>query len=611
MNTVAQPSDGYRLKIPLQNTVGLPPIESYIYVEWHETDSSEPPGWYHCQVIEYHVDSSATLVYRDGATESIDLHSVKWFFTRKNGKAYLPTDTTPPTYPLKKQRDAAMLPKYAWSDSHKSKAYADDLTLLSVSKQDHQLALSSLSRSCQDLGFEIRPDKCVSYCFDGHKSLPRLSFSLIEGHTTNISVGPTKFLGETLGITPTQSKRLSSKKLSSKVFEALERINERPIRGEYKVWIYKSYLIPSVSFNLTVDRISLATSKKIQTKITSYLKRWLKLPRCATLASLFHPQVLNLPYLPHQLEKAKLRFLASTTLSSDHNVQALAAIVCDPQFIESEDIPRNSADLLRSCQLPKKKSAMKKLYTALTDRHATEWNNHLESLSVQGKFLELIPLELESSVWSRILTSLPAGQLSFLLRAGIDCLPTPVTLSRWHYQCNTSCKLCHSHSCTVHHVLNCCPASLNQGRYTWRHDSVLKHLSSILKSNVSPDTVIFVDLPGFRAVDSPPSTIPPHILSTSARPDIVILEGNVITLLELTIPINTKIGLQNARARKQAKDNYISLLGDLEARGFTSMLETVEIGSLGHFFSRFNKFTTLYYQSSQSSFCTKLNALTI
>ena len=101
-----------------------------------------------------------------------------------------------------------MLPKYAWSDSHKSKAYADDLTLLSVSKQDHQLALSSLSRSCQDLGFEIRPDKCVSYCFDGHKSLPRLSFSLIEGHTTNISVGPTKFLGETLGITPTQSKRL-------------------------------------------------------------------------------------------------------------------------------------------------------------------------------------------------------------------------------------------------------------------------------------------------------------------------------------------------------------------------------------------------------------------
>ena len=74
-----------------------------------------------------------------------------------------------------------------------------------------------------------------------------------------------------------------------------------------------------------------------------------------------------------------------------------------------------------------------------------------------------------------------------------------------------------------------------------------------------------------------------HIQGMGIRPDIVVLKGKVITLLELTIPINTKASLQNAMAHKQAKDNYISLLGDLEARGFTSMLETVEIGSLGHF----------------------------
>ena len=95
---------------------------------------------------------------------------------------------------------------------------------------------------------------------------------------------------------------------------------------------------------------------------------------------------------------------------------------------------------------------------------------------------DLIPLESESRVWSRIINSLPAGQLSFLLRAGIDCLPTPVTLSRWRYQCDSSCKLCHYSSCTVHHILNCCPASLNQGRYTWRHDSVLKYTAISLST---------------------------------------------------------------------------------------------------------------------------------
>ena len=73
----------------------------------------------------------------------------------------------------------------------------------------------------------------------------------------------------------------------------------------------------------------------------------------------------------------------------------------------------------------------------------------------------------------------------------------------------------------------------------------------------------------------------PHSTNT----DIVILEGDVITLLELTIPIKTKVSLQNARDRKQAKKNYVSLLRDLETRGFTAMLETVEIGSLGHFSS--------------------------
>ena len=135
----------------------------------------------------------------------------------------------------------------------------------------------------------------VSYCFNGHKTLPRLSFSLIEDHTKSISAAPTKFLGETIGITPTQSKRLTAKKLCFKIYESLARIDERPICGEYKIWIYKCYIIPSILFNLTVDRISLATSKKIQSKITSYLKRWLKLPKCVTLSFPFHPEVLNLP----------------------------------------------------------------------------------------------------------------------------------------------------------------------------------------------------------------------------------------------------------------------------------------------------------------------------
>ena len=96
--------------------------------------------------------------------------------------------------------------------------------------------------------------------------------------------------------------------------------------------------------------------------------------------------------------------------------------------------------------------------------------------------------------------------------------------------------------------------------YTWRHDSVLRCLCNTLRSHFLPDTEIHADLPGLRASDSPPTTLPLRILVTSARPDIVIIDGDIITLLELTIPINTTEGLQNARDCKLAKENCITLI---------------------------------------------------
>ena len=149
------PYGGFRLQLPLPNSTGFQPIDSHIYVEWCEDGSSELPGWYHCRIVEYDADSLAVLIYCDGATESINLHSMKWEFARKNGKPYLPFSTAPPIYPLKKRREAATLPKYVLSASQKAKAYADDLTILSTSRSDHQLTLSSINGSCHDRSDQI------------------------------------------------------------------------------------------------------------------------------------------------------------------------------------------------------------------------------------------------------------------------------------------------------------------------------------------------------------------------------------------------------------------------------------------------------------------------
>jgi len=68
---------------------------------------------------------------------------------------------------------------------------------------------------------------------------------------------------------------------------------------------------------------------------------------------------------------------------------------------------------------------------------------------------------------------LPEKQLSFLLRAECDTLPTLINLARWNMIVNPVCALSQSPQPTSNHVLAGCPVALDQGRYTWHHDSVL------------------------------------------------------------------------------------------------------------------------------------------
>ena len=265
------------------------------------------------------------------------------------------------------------------------------------------------------------------------------------------------------------TRSLASKKLIDKIYSSIENLDKRPIRGEFKAWIYKFYLVPSIQFSLMIDQITIIAISKIQRKITCYLKKWLGLPRCATLATLFHPKLTNLPYLPHAHQKAKARFLAASILSpTDFSLQEMKSLITSSDLIKSHSICNQSVSTISKSDNPPDaksfKSVVRLLNKNLVDLQTEEWNSHLESLSVQCKLLDVTDLEKKSNVWSRIIFSMPAGQLSFLLRAGTDCLPTPMNLSRWKIHIDPSCCLCLSKLCTTNHILNCCPEALSQNR---------------------------------------------------------------------------------------------------------------------------------------------------
>jgi hypothetical protein len=94
---------------------------------------------------------------------------------------------------------------------------------------------------------------------------------------------------------------------------------------------------------------------------------------------------------------------------------------------------------------------------------------------------------------------------------------------------------------TLFHVLVHCKHTLDQGRLTWRHDSVLNQIAGCLKSAlVGKSTLeLYCDLDGSQAPGG--GFIPADIMVQAQRPDLVIVYRSVygrfrIALVELTCP---------------------------------------------------------------------------
>ena len=246
----------------------------------------------------------------------------------------------------------------------------------------------------------------------------------------------------------------------------------------------------------------------------------------------------------------------------------LSTLLLDRDHNRKMGIPDIASELLEkgrsSVSIINQKTLSSQCRKIYRESRVTSCDTKLAQLTVQNKFLSVTQLEAVNHVWRRIMDGLPAGQLSFLLRAGTDTLPTPLNLKRWRIRVDSRCHLCMNRSPTVHHILSNCPEALKQGRYTWRHDCALTVLALGLKRHLEPDVNLFVDLPDLRANDNPPATIPLEILDTSARPDIVVISQREIVLLELTIPYNSPESIAKAKQRKESKENYQS---DLEAKG--------------------------------------------
>jgi hypothetical protein len=204
-----------------------------------------------------------------------------------------------------------------------------------------------------------------------------------------------------------------------------------------------------------------------------------------------------------------------------------------------------------------------------------------------------------------------------------NTLPTGSNLRIWSNSViQTTCAGCHRLNPTLLHILNGCPVFLQQGRYTWRHDSVLDVIYPALKEKIKDinahDTskvykpyIEFVseshpkrnrptltsssqrkplctgllhEAGGWEVIvdggTSKNYIFPPDIAITIQRPDICILSRSErkILLLELTVPIEERVVA--AATRKTIR--YRNLANDIASNNWECHLFSIEVGSRGN-----------------------------
>ena len=214
-----------------------------------------------------------------------------------------------------------------------------------------------------------------------------------------------------------------------------------------------------------------------------------------------------------------------------------------------------------------------------------------------------------SLTWNDIWHMAPL-RISFLIRAVYDLLPTNANLVRWGKKDDATCPLCQGRQ-TTEHVLSSCKVALSQGRYTWRHNRVLKELTSAICSAEGQLDPPIARPPVFQTEGGrtkwcgrPTHTItkkrsildgcndwelaadltewgsyPDVIKKTKMRPDIVFHSASTrqIIMVELTVPYESR--MEEAHIYKTEK--YHDLTKELEKDGYCARILPVEIGARG------------------------------
>jgi len=445
--------------------------------------------------------------------------------------------------------------------------FADDATISTSTESENQVLLNCFTRWCQWSNMTIRVDKCTTfgikkYMTSSSQYLPKVFVNNERVPSTKMG-GSFTYLGKHFNYS--MNDELHKSNIIETITSLMKLIDHLQLDSKNKLMIYQKFVLSKISWDFTVSDISKTwVVNNIDNVISSYIRSWFEIPINGTLDIL--------------------------TLSS--NNFGIALVLPSQKFIQCQITKRN---ILRTSL----NGDIKSLYHSTTNSTNLQFDKfrngkeYIESyrkdkqdrvtnvLKNQGFILTSIlknGLKYAKPIWSLMQQSLPKNIYSFSLRYLNNTLATKNNLALWNLVANNECSFCHQPESLLHVVAGC-NIYLNEGRFNWRHDSVLAYLVEVLKSRIDID--IYADLENHRS--------PSIITGMSYRPDLVLLFNNTVYVLELTVGFETNL-IKNVE-RKEEK--YRNMILDLEQQHSNVSFINLSIGAIGIFSSHSTTFISM------------------
>ena len=508
-----------------------------------------------------------------------------------------------------------------------TRLFMDDINGATETVPQSRYLLSNIDRKLKWAGLSARAKKCRSLVIIKGKVKQRLL--KIGGEAiTPIQELPIKHLGKQYNETLTESEQIDF--TVKQATADLKRIDRCKIPGRYKAWILQHMMMPRIMWPLSIYNVPLSTVESLQSKITTALKRWLKLPKNLSNACFYSKTTkLKLPYssLVEEFKAAKARNLVTFQESQDECIKN-AGIVVDagrkantPAEVDEAKSRLRVHELVGVPNKGKEGLGMRKRQYYTTSSKKERRDMIVKAVREKEEESRIVKMTNFPSQGANLRWEVPQrqikhsniirasdDQLKFLIKSVYDILPTPANKNRW-YKTEEKCLLCGGEG-TLTHILSGCKVALCQGRYKWRHDKVLRELASAVQAKVTENSskvenrktrIKFVKegqkverslqeeenysyLTAAKdwkvTVDVDKSLkIPAEICYTNLIPDIIIVSRvtKQIGIVELTVPNEDRIEVSGEL--KRLKYEQIAQEGRLN--GWRVRIWAVEIGCRG------------------------------